>query len=183
MNAEDRVLALVEPIAGEFQLEVVDVVYAGGRVKVTLDQPGGIGTDLLARATRRISKELDVTDPISGSYTLEVSSPGLERVLRKPLHYERSMGEQVSLKLVAGAHDPRRVSGQLVGVDAEGITIDSDGVTRAFRFEDISKARTVFDWSTPSKGQKGSAKSAKTKRGSSANPKGDADEKRKVEMQ
>ena len=78
MAVEDRIHAVVDPIIEELDLELVDLVYGGGRLKVTIDQPDGLDTAVLTKATRMISHEMDLQDPISGTYTLEVSSPGLE---------------------------------------------------------------------------------------------------------
>jgi ribosome maturation factor RimP len=80
----ERVRALVQPIVDDLGLELYDLEYAGGMVKVTIDtppgSPGGVDVDQLSRATRLISRDLDHADPIPGQYTLEVSSPGISSV-------------------------------------------------------------------------------------------------------
>jgi len=100
MAVEDRIHAVVDPIIEDLKLELVDLVYGGGRLKITIDDEGGLDTEQLTRATRMISHELDLADPVNGTYTLEVTSPGVERPLRTPAHYVRSIGESVALKLV-----------------------------------------------------------------------------------
>jgi ribosome maturation factor RimP len=83
-----RVRDLVEPIAADLQLDIYDLEQRGSTMRVTLDTPAGTDTnvdlDQLALATRLISRELDHHDPIPGKYTLEVTSPGVERTLRTP---------------------------------------------------------------------------------------------------
>ncbi len=91
-----RVRDLVEPIASDLQLDLYDVEQRGGTMRVTLDTPpgseGSVDLDQLALATRLISRELDHSDPIPGKYTLEVTSPGVERTLRTPAHFQREGG-------------------------------------------------------------------------------------------
>jgi len=96
MAAEERAHAVVDPIIEELELELVDLVYAGGRLKIVIDHPDGLGTEVLTKATRMISHEIDLQEPINGAFTLEVSSPGVERQLRTPPHYIRSIGEQIA---------------------------------------------------------------------------------------
>ena len=109
MAIEERILAVIAPVIDDLDLELVDLVYAGGRLRVTIDHAEGLDTELLTRATRLVSHELDLNDPISGKYTLEVSSPGIERPLRTPAHFQRSIGEQISLKLVPSVDGARRI--------------------------------------------------------------------------
>ncbi len=159
MAAEDRVHAVVVPIIDDLQLELVDLVYAGGRLKITIDHPDGLDTELLTRATRMISHELDLQDPISGAFTLEVSSPGIERPLRTPAHYARSIGEQVAIKLTPGADNERRVKGELSAVSDDGITVTNDDGDHKLSFAQIAKANTVFDWGpSPKPGSKPAGK-------------------------
>src|SRR6056297_2923366 len=98
-----RVRELVEPIASDLQLDLYDIEQRGGTMRVTLDTPpgsdGGVDLDQLALATRLISREFDHHDPIPGKYTLEVTSPGLERSLRTPEHFQREIGKEVNVRL------------------------------------------------------------------------------------
>ena len=99
----DRVHALVDPIASDLGLDVYDIERRGATIRVTLDTPagsdGGITLDTLSLATRLVSRELDHADPIAGHYTLEVTSPGLERPLRTPAHFRREVGKDVTVRL------------------------------------------------------------------------------------
>jgi ribosome maturation factor RimP len=123
---------------------------------VVVDSPpgsdGGLDLDVLADATRAVSRALDDADPISGRYTLEVTSPRLERKLRRPEHFERAVGETVKIRIVAGVGDERRVEGQLVGADTTGVTVrtgvagDGTALERRLGYDDIERARTVFEW-------------------------------------
>ncbi|MGH9215909.1 MAG: ribosome maturation factor RimP, partial [Acidimicrobiales bacterium] len=105
-----------------------------------------------ADTTRAVSRALDEADPIAGRYTLEVTSPGLERSLRRPEHFERAVGETVKIRTVAGVDDERRVEGQLVGADTTGVVVrtgvadDGTALERRLAYQDIERARTVFEW-------------------------------------
>ena len=158
MAAEERAHAVVDPIIEELDLELVDLVYAGGRLKIIIDHPDGLGTAVLTKATRMISHEIDLQEPINGAFTLEVSSPGVERHLRTPAHYVRSIGEQVAVKLKPNAENLRRIKGVLIASDDDGITITNDDGEHTLSFDQIAKTTTVFDWGPGPK--PGSAKKA-----------------------
>ena len=106
-EAESPVLApvraLVAPIASDLGLDLYDVEQRGGTLRVTLDTPAGadagVTLDVLALASRLVSRELDDADPIPGRYTLEVTSPGVERALRTPAHFQRELGKVVAIRL------------------------------------------------------------------------------------
>lgn len=180
MAAEDRVHTVVDPIVEDLQLELVDLVYAGGRLKITIDHPDGLDTELLTRATRMISHEMDLQDPINGAYTLEVSSPGVERPLRTTAHYVRSIGEQIAVKLKPNDDNLRRIKGELLAADDDGITVRDDDDEHRLTYEQIAKANTVFDWGPgpkpgKSKAAQKKAPSSKTNKAASSgssNPKG-----------
>jgi ribosome maturation factor RimP len=146
----ERVREIVEPLLARHSLEVYDVELAGSQLRITIDRPapsaGGLDLDTIAQATRLISLALDEHDPIDGRYTLEVSSPGLERALRTPMHFSRAVGALVTVKTRPGVEGDRRVRGVLATADADGVTVDD----RHLRYEDIEKARTVFEWGPPS---------------------------------
>jgi len=159
----DRVQALVEPIASDLGLDVYDVERRGATIRVTLDTPpgsdGGITLDTLSLATRLVSRELDHDDPIAGHYTLEVTSPGLERPLRTPAHFRREVGKDVTVRLRDPQADPRRVQGRLVAADDGAATLLlDDGTERIIEFDAVDKARTVFEWGPKPKPGKGPSK-------------------------
>ena len=156
----DRVTALVAPIASDLDLDVYDVERRGGTIRITLDtQPGsdaGINLDTLSLATRLISRELDHEDPVAGHYTLEVTSPGLERALRTPAHYQRETGKTVTVRLRDPQADPRRIQGVLTAAtDVDATLLLDDGTERTVRIADVDKARTVFEWGPKPKPGKG----------------------------
>jgi len=142
MSVAERVRAIVEPLLTEQGLECVDVEFAGGRLVVLADRPGGVDLDALTEATRRISAALDREDPVPGRYLLEISSPGLERRLRTPEHFRRYVGATVSVKLVASVEGDRRATGPLNAADDDGITVDG----RTIPYQNIERAHTVFEW-------------------------------------
>lgn len=163
MAAIDKIRDIVEPVVNDLDLELVDLVYSGGLVRVTIDREGGLGSDLLTRATRLISRDLDHEDPISGAYTLEVSTPGLERPLKTAQHYIRSIGETVAIKFVPG-QELRRHKGELLHADQDQITVSTDDMDKPLNitYDQISKARTVFDWQPA---PKPGSKAARSKKG------------------
>jgi ribosome maturation factor RimP len=147
----DRMHALVGPIASDLSLDVYDIERRGSTIRVTLDTPpgsdGGITLDSLSLATRLISRELDHEDPIAGHYTLEVTSPGLERQLRTPAHFAREIGKTISVRLRDPLAEPRRLQGVLIGADDRSATLLlDDGAECVVVITEIDKARTVFEW-------------------------------------
>jgi ribosome maturation factor RimP len=149
-----RVRELIAPIASDLGLDLYDVEQRGGVLRVALDTPpgsdGGITLDTLALASRLVSRELDHHDPVPGRYTLEVTSPGVERALRTPAHFHREIGKPVAIRLSDVGHDERRVSGVLVAADDSSATVRVDGpdgpLERAIPYSQIDRARTVFEW-------------------------------------
>jgi ribosome maturation factor RimP len=147
---------LVAPLVAEAGLELFDVELTTNPtgIRVTVDHPDGIDFDVLGELSRRISDALDAS-PLAprGHYELEVSSPGVERPLRKPEHFVRAVGEMVKVRTVAGSPGDRRVDGLLSAADETGITVLPAGerpaeVTeeRQIAYAEIERARTVFDW-------------------------------------
>ena len=101
-NLIDRVTALVEPIADDYAVEIVDLDYSGGVLKVVIDQPDGLESGVLVEVTKAISRMIDAEDPIPSRFTLEVTSPGVERPLKTPAHFKRAVGETVAVKANGG---------------------------------------------------------------------------------
>src|SRR5690242_15869315 len=98
MSTADRVRDLIEPLVTASGNELVDVEHGPGLLRVYVDREGGIDLDALTSLSEQLSDLLDLEDPIPGRYTLEVSSPGLERNLRTPAQYQRFVGSKVSVK-------------------------------------------------------------------------------------
>ncbi len=139
----------LSPVVGALGLELVDVELSGATVRVTVEREGGVDLDALADANRVVSLALDRLDPIPARYTLEVSSPGLERRLRRPAHFARALGETVSVRLLPGAGDVRRLHGRLARADELGVQVegpDVPGGSAHVAYDTIERARTVFEW-------------------------------------
>lgn len=174
MDTTTRTRTIIEPLVLEAGASLYDLEFAGGTLRVAVERPGGVDLGLIASLTRAISRALDDADPIAGQYTLEVSSPGLERVLRLPEHYAGAVGSLVALKLRAGVEGDRRVKGVLVGVEGDAIALApteaAPGDVRTIALADIDKARTVFEWGpAPKPGAKGASKGSAPK-GRSTSP-------------
>jgi ribosome maturation factor RimP len=172
----ERLIELAEPLLTRLGYELVDIEYAATRssatVRVFIDWPegrmspaaaleiaaaaddsddtrafDGIGVEDCERVSRELSALLDVEDPIAVPYTLEVSSPGADRILRTTAHYARFVGQRVHVELVAPRNGRRRYTGDLVRADAEGIELKVDGEAVLAGYGEIGKTRLAPDWS------------------------------------
>jgi len=136
---------LLEPLAEENGFELVAVEQAGGRktpvIRVLLDREGGLDLDAICSANQWVSEAIDNADPISGPYTLEVSSPGVDRPLRTREHFQRFAGETVTVK--AKPHEGSRGgwTGTLKGMDGDDVVIDIDGEAVRIPYVSVHKAR------------------------------------------
>ena len=147
IDVEARVRSLAAPLLEHLGVELEDVHWGGGRLRLTVDTADGIDSGTLVLASRTISAELDAADPIPSRYTLEVTSPGIERPLRRPEQYRKAVGSPVAVKLRPGDEGERRLEGRLVAADDELITLEiGDGQRREIHLEAVERARTVFDW-------------------------------------
>jgi ribosome maturation factor RimP len=147
----ERVRSLVIPVVTDLGLDLYDLEQRGGTIRVTIDtppgSPGGVDLETIAVATRLISRELDHEDPVPGKYTLEVTSPGVERTLRTAEHYRREVGKRVAIRLSDPTADERRLDGLLVAADDTSATIRLDGGDeRVISLASIDRARTIFEW-------------------------------------
>lgn len=166
----ERVHLLVAPIVADLGLELYDLEFVGGVLKIAVDTriPGerGVSLDTIALITRLVSRELDHSDPMPGRYTLEVTSPGLERALRLPRHFQREVGKIVALRLHQSLNGERRVQGLIVAADDVAVTVRTDEVTKtdiAVPYQLIDRARTVFQWGpTPKQSTKGTRRRAQS---------------------
>ena len=155
----ERLVALVEPLLAGLGYELVDLEFGGGRgsgtLRVFIDRETGVGIDDCERVSREISALLDVHDPVPTAYRLEVSTPGLDRVLRTPAHFVRFVGARIEVELIAPHDGRRRYTGRLSQADATGIEVAVDGVQVQLRYAEIFRARLVPEWpDTSVKGRK-----------------------------
>lgn len=128
-------------------LELYDVEFASGSLNVTVDKSGGIDSDTLAKANQAISAWLDETDPIAGRFTLDVSSPGLERKLRTAAHFRGAVGSRVTLRERRGSEPTRRLEGVITAADEHAVTLDDAQLgTVVIALDAIERARTIFVW-------------------------------------
>ena len=149
-SSDGSLEALVGPVVESAGLELVEISFRteGGRrvLRVTIDREGGVDLDTISRTSEAISRRLDLEDAVAGSYALEVSSPGIERPFKVPEGLERRIGELVRLKTSAPVAGSRTHTGSVVSVDERDVVLDTDQGERRLRLEDVSAARTVFDW-------------------------------------
>ncbi|HEV2906847.1 MAG TPA: ribosome maturation factor RimP [Actinomycetota bacterium] len=142
--------AVVRPVVEAAGLELVDVTFrreAGRRIlRVTVDREEGVDLDTIAGTSERLSRRLDLEEFALGPYTLEVSSPGVERPLRRPQEFVRRVGDKVKVRTTEPIEGARNHAGVLVAADDDGVTIATERGERTLRYRDISSARTVFEW-------------------------------------
>lgn len=124
-NTAETVYTLVKPLADQLNLEIWDVVYlkegADWYLRVFIDKEEGISIDDCVDMTQELNPVLDKTDPVPNEYILEVSSPGINRKLTRPEHYEKYIGETLRVKLVRPLEDGRRIlDGVLLSAEPNG---------------------------------------------------------------
>jgi len=145
VTLRERLIALIEPVLVRLGYELVELEYAAGRsqavVRIFIDQPAGITVVDCERVSREVAALLDVDDPIPTAYTLEVSSPGFDRVLRTAAHFERFVGSRVFVELKAPRAGRRRYTGMLQAANATGIELEVDKQKVEIPFDEIGKAR------------------------------------------
>ena len=151
MDTDEAVRRLVEPLLAARGLELFDVELRSGVLRISVDKDTGLDLDAISEASEVISEALDNEDPIPGKYTLEVSSPGLERPLRTPAHFRRFVGTTVSVRTQPQVEGERRIQGTLEAADDDGITVAG----RRLTYSEIERARTVFEWGPAPKPGKG----------------------------
>lgn len=167
VNVVTSVTAMVSPILDDLGLELYDMEFSGGVLKVTIDTPAGqqagVDIDQISRVNRLLGRELDHNDVVPGRYTLEVSSPGLERNLRTPHHFQREVGKDVSIRLVAEHEGQRRFAGALVAATDATATVRVTDTAQSVEIPLalIEKAKTVFVWESQPKPNSKEARAAK----------------------
>ena len=148
-----RVWQLAAPLAEGEGMEIVDVEFRhegsrGGRIlRLYLDKEGGTNVDDLTRMSRQLSELLDAEDTIDGAYTLEVSSPGINRPLKKPEHFARFIGKRIRIRTRDMIDGRRSFLGILGKVVEESVTLIQEGKQYRIPFSMIEKSNYEHDWS------------------------------------
>ena len=141
---------LVRPVVEGAGLELVDVAFrreSGRRVlSVVVDRDGGVDLDTIAELAEKVSRRLDVEGFAPGPYALEVSSPGIERSLKRPNEFQRCVGETVKVKTTTPIEGRTNITGELVSADDEAIAVAAENGEFRVRYAEIANARTLVDW-------------------------------------
>ncbi|MDD1783910.1 ribosome maturation factor RimP [Enterovibrio sp. ZSDZ35] len=144
---EKQLHALLEaPVeALDYELVGLEFVRAGqhSTLRIFIDHENGITVEDCAEVSRQVSAVMDVEDPITVAYNLEVSSPGLERPLFKAEHYQRFIGHEVTIVLKMAMQNRRKWKGDILSIEGETVTISVDGNEEAFALSNIAKANLV----------------------------------------
>jgi ribosome maturation factor RimP len=144
--------ALVRPVIEGEDLDLVDVTFGreGGRriLRVTVDRDGGVDLDTISRISEKVSRRLDLEGFEPGPYALELTTPGIERPLRRPQDFRRAVGSRVRVRTEDGI-----VEGELREADADGIVVvTGEEAPRRLPLDRVAAARTVVDWDAELKG-------------------------------
>lgn len=154
-TVEERARALAEPLVAAEGFELLDLEFVRERegwvLRMFIDKPGGggVGLEDCSTVSRALDPAFDVEDLVPNEYALEVSSPGLNRPLKKPHHYQRVVGEVIKVKTFGPIGDPPRKNfkGKLTASSPEQITVDVEGAgTFEIPLKDIAKANLEFDF-------------------------------------
>lgn len=163
MDLETPVRSLLSPLG----LDLYDLELVAGALNVTVTREGGVDLEAVTKANRVISEWLDENDPIPGHFTLDVSSPGLERRLRTPAHFLSAVGEVVTLRERREDDRTRRLEGVVVEANDTTVTLDDEEQGHVVvTLANVERARTVFKWGaeakpTPSRGKTASSSTSK----------------------
>jgi ribosome maturation factor RimP len=149
-QANKQLQAIIEPAVTALGYELVGVEYISqGKhsvLRVYIDQEEGITVDDCAAVSHQVSAVLDVEDPIKGVYTLEVSSPGLDRPLFTEAHYERYLGNMAEIRLRSPVDGRRKFKGRLQAVRDGQVEIEVDGERHTLALDNVEKAHLVHEW-------------------------------------
>lgn len=151
MRLDPGIIHQLEALVADegFELVATEVIGHGARtiLRLVIDGPGGVGLDDCASVSRQASALLDVEDPFTHRYTLEVSSPGLDRKLYSEHDFERFQGQQVKVRMQPGYRQHRVVTGELLGLDGSTLRIRSaTGEITELPYTDVLEARLEVDW-------------------------------------
>lgn len=146
-SAQQQLKELLAPVVEALECELWGLEYmVQGRnatLRIYIEKEGGVGLEDCEKVSRQASSVLDVEDPISSQYTLEVSSPGMDRPLFELEHYRRSVGEKVSIKLSRKFEDRKKIIGNIVGVEDDEVVVQVDDEEYLLPLELIEKAHII----------------------------------------
>lgn len=146
----ERLQQILEPVVEALGYELVLLEFSpstkSGLLRLYIDSPGGITIEDCERVSREVAAQLDVEDPISTGYRLEVSSPGLDRPLVKPAHYERFLGEQARVQLLAPRDGRRRFTGWIRSAGAQTLQLETQDGLVELPYAEIDRARLVPEY-------------------------------------
>lgn len=150
-SVQDKLQALIEPLVESMGYELVLLEFSphkgSAMVRLFIDAPAGITLGDCERVSREVEGVLDVEDPIPQNYRLEVSSPGLDRPLVKPAHYERFAGQVAKVQLIAPKAGRRKFQGVLKGLkDGQVVLETTEAGTVELKLDEIERARLVPDY-------------------------------------
>ncbi|MBF7082368.1 ribosome maturation factor RimP [Desulfallas sp. Bu1-1] len=138
---------IISPVLDDMGIELVDIQYLkeGGRwiLRIFIDQPGGVGLEDCQSVSERIDPLLDEKDPIPQSYYLEVSSPGLDRPLKKLADFERFAGKEVNVTTYVPVNGKRKFKGKLITASSHAIILETGGNDVEIPMEQVASARLV----------------------------------------
>lgn len=145
-NTEQKVLSLLEPIVAENGLELVDLEFVKEGVnwylRVYIDKDGGVSIDDCELVSRALEEKLDAADPIEQAYILEVSSPGLDRPLKKEADFQKFQGEIIDVKLYKPLNGSKQYQGKLLGLENGVLSIEEEnGNIVAFEYKETASVR------------------------------------------
>lgn len=152
VSGVESVRNVVEPLVRARRCSLYDLeVSRHGRtqlVRVYIDRPGGVDTDTCATVSRLVARALDEAELVAGGYTLEVSSPGLERALRRPEHFAGIVGTDLRARVKLRSSV---LEGMVTEADEDGFRLETSDGEVDVRYEDVVSARTVFTWGSREK--------------------------------
>ncbi len=150
MAKADKLESLLEPVIEALGYELLGVMHLSqgshSLLRIYIDSEQGIMVEDCEKVSRQVSALLDVEDPIAGNYSLEVSSPGMDRPLFKPAHYERFLGQTANIHLRRGLDGRRKFKGVMKTLQDNELILEMDGQEYRLPFDDIEKANLVPEY-------------------------------------
>ncbi len=153
-----KVEQIIMPILSEYNYQLVDIELIRGKnrsiLRIYIDKNGGITVDELAMFNNRIGDVIDAESIFEDSYTLEVSSPGLNRRIRYPVDFDRFAGKEIRIKVHKKIDGSNQISGTLLGMDGDDVVVQRDNKKFLIRLEDIDHANLIYDWGDSNGGKR-----------------------------